>query len=67
MLSGPMFILKAHNLVKSFNGRTVVNDVSFDVAEGEIVGLLGRNGAGKTTSFRMSMGMIEPDGGRRTR
>ena len=58
-----MFILKAHQLVKRFGGRTVVNGVSFDVAEGEIVGLLGRNGAGKTTSFRMTIGMITPDGG----
>ncbi|MGB1126505.1 MAG: ATP-binding cassette domain-containing protein, partial [Phycisphaeraceae bacterium] len=58
-----MFILKSTNLVKSFNGRTVVDKVSFAVEEGEIVGLLGRNGAGKTTSFRMTMGMIEPDAG----
>lgn len=58
-----MFILKASNLVKSYVGRTVVDHVSFDVAEGEIVGLLGRNGAGKTTSFRMAIGMISPDEG----
>ena len=58
-----MFILKSTNLVKVYNGRTVVNEVSYDVAEGEIVGLLGRNGAGKTTSFRMTVGMIQPDGG----
>ena len=58
-----MFILKAHNLIKRYGGRTVVDHVSFDVAEGEIVGLLGRNGAGKTTSFRMTIGMISPDGG----
>lgn len=58
-----MFILKAHNLVKTYGGRTVVNHVSFDVAEGEIVGLLGRNGAGKTTSFRMTVGMITPEQG----
>jgi len=58
-----MFILKAHNLLKSYGGRTVVNDVSYDVAEGEIVGLLGRNGAGKTTSFRMTIGMITPEAG----
>ncbi|MEM9420640.1 MAG: LPS export ABC transporter ATP-binding protein [Planctomycetota bacterium] len=56
-------MLKSTNLVKTYNGRTVVNEVSFDVAEGEIVGLLGRNGAGKTTSFRMTVGMISPDGG----
>jgi lipopolysaccharide export system ATP-binding protein len=58
-----MYILKSSNLVKSYAGRTVVNQVSFDVAEGEIVGLLGRNGAGKTTSFRMTIGMISPDQG----
>lgn len=58
-----MFILKAHNLVKCYGGRTVVDHVSFDVAEGEIVGLLGRNGAGKTTSFRITIGMITPEDG----
>src|SRR5690606_15476010 len=58
-----MYILKANNLVKVYNGRTVVNHVSFHVSEGEIVGLLGRNGAGKTTSFRMVMGMTTPDEG----
>jgi lipopolysaccharide export system ATP-binding protein len=50
--------------VKRYGGRTVVNQVSFDVAEGEIVGLLGRNGAGKTTSFRITMGMVTPEAGR---
>lgn len=59
-----MYILKSSKLIKSYGGRTVVNEVSFDVAEGEIVGLLGRNGAGKTTSFRMTVGMTTPDGGR---
>lgn len=57
-------LLQARELVKRYGNRTVVNRVSFDVHAGEIVGLLGRNGAGKTTSFRMTMGMIEPDGGR---
>ncbi|MAE63857.1 MAG: LPS export ABC transporter ATP-binding protein [Phycisphaeraceae bacterium] len=58
-----MYILKADNLVKRYSGRTVVNEVCFDVSEGEIVGLLGRNGAGKTTSFRITVGMITPDSG----
>jgi len=58
-----MFILKSNNLVKSYSGRRVVDHVSYHVAEGEIVGLLGRNGAGKTTSFRMTIGMISPDEG----
>lgn len=59
-----MPILHADKLRKSFNGRTVVQDVSLTVNEAETVGLLGRNGAGKTTSFRMTIGMIEPDAGK---
>ena len=58
-----MVILKVSNLIKSFSGRTVVQGVSFHVRQGEIVGLLGRNGAGKTTSFRMTIGMLSPDEG----
>jgi len=58
-----MDLLSAQNLVKSYSGRRVVDEVSFTVGEGEVVGLLGRNGAGKTTSFRMVIGMISPEGG----
>jgi lipopolysaccharide export system ATP-binding protein len=57
-------LLQAYNLKKSFGDRTVVNGVSFDVNDAEVVGLLGRNGAGKTTSFRMAIGMIDADAGR---
>jgi lipopolysaccharide export system ATP-binding protein len=57
-------LLQAQALQKAFAGRTVVNGVSFHVGRAEIVGLLGRNGAGKTTSFRMTIGMIEPDAGK---
>jgi lipopolysaccharide export system ATP-binding protein len=57
-------LLDAVQLRKSYNGRVVVDDVSFHVERSEIVGLLGRNGAGKTTSFRMTIGMIDADGGR---
>jgi lipopolysaccharide export system ATP-binding protein len=56
-------LLQASNLKKVYAGRAVVNDVSFHVRASEIVGLLGRNGAGKTTSFRMAIGMIDADGG----
>ncbi len=59
-----MTLLVAKNLKKAYGGRTVVNDVSFHVEPSEIVGLLGRNGAGKTTSFRMTIGMIDADAGR---
>lgn len=58
-----MPLLEARKLRKAYNGRTVVNGVSLTVNESEIVGLLGRNGAGKTTSFRMTIGMIEADEG----
>ena len=56
-------LLETKQLVKSYSGRTVVNEVSISVEQRSIVGLLGRNGAGKTTSFRMCMGMVVPDDG----
>ena len=61
MASAPL--LEVKGLIKSYNGRRVVDDVSFSVQRGEIVGLLGRNGAGKTTSFRSTVGMIDHEGG----
>ncbi|MCB9838344.1 MAG: LPS export ABC transporter ATP-binding protein [Phycisphaeraceae bacterium] len=61
---GPL--LEAEDLRKFYGGRAVVDGVSFTVDSSEIVGLLGRNGAGKTTSFRMTIGMIDRDGGRVT-
>lgn len=56
-------LLTVRGLVKRYNGRAVVDRLSFRVARGEIVGLLGRNGAGKTTTFRMTVGMIQPEAG----
>lgn len=58
-----MSLLLATNLVKTYASRRVVDGVSLRVEPAEIVGLLGRNGAGKTTSFRIVMGMIDADGG----
>jgi len=58
-----MNLLETTKLVKSYNGRTVVNEISFVLAHREIVGMLGRNGAGKTTTFRMILGMVTPDSG----
>lgn len=55
--------LEVRNLKKSYGGRLVVNGLSFKVMQGEIVGLLGSNGAGKTTAFYMTVGLIRPDGG----
>jgi lipopolysaccharide export system ATP-binding protein len=58
-----MVLLETKGLVKRYSGRAVVEHVSMRVNQGEIVGLLGRNGAGKTTSFRMIIGMITPNEG----
>lgn len=57
-------LLRAENLVKSFNRRRVVDDVSVRIHRGEIVGLLGPNGAGKSTTFYMIVGRILPEAGR---
>lgn len=58
-----MTILQARNLEKSRRGRRVVQDLSFEVAAGEIVGLLGRLGAGKSTTLDMLVGAVMPDRG----
>jgi lipopolysaccharide export system ATP-binding protein len=55
--------LVARSLMKAYGGRQVVKDVSIDVRSGEVVGLLGRNGAGKTTCFYMIAGLVPTDGG----
>ncbi len=55
--------LKASNLKKVYGHKTVVHDVSLEVFSGECVGLLGANGAGKTTSFYMVCGLVEADAG----
>ncbi len=57
-------VLQVENLVKTYGSLTVVNGVSFKVHEGEVVGLLGANGAGKSTTFRMTCGLISSDSGK---
>lgn len=56
--------LATANLFKIYNKRTVVKDVSFHISQGEVVGLLGANGAGKTTSFYIVVGIIRPNSGK---
>jgi len=56
-------ILEVRNVARRFGGVWAVRDVSFSVAEGEIVGIIGPNGAGKTTLFRMITGQEKPDDG----
>jgi len=50
-------------LGKSFRGRAAVSDISFEIARGEIFGLLGHNGAGKSTTFGMMLGLVQPNAG----
>lgn len=56
-------VLKVSNLTKNYKGKTVVNDLSFQISEGEIFGLLGANGAGKTTAMKMIFGLCKMDKG----
>ncbi len=58
-----MTVLKSKNLIKSYNRRIVVKGMDIKVDSGEIVGLLGRNGSGKTTIFQMVAGLIKPGRG----
>jgi ABC-2 type transport system ATP-binding protein len=60
-MSAPL--LEARHLVKRFHGITVVDGVSFAVHPGEVVGYLGPNGSGKTTTGRMLTGLVEPSSG----
>tara|TARA_B100000686_G_scaffold73137_3_gene78930 strand:- start:1512 stop:2255 length:744 start_codon:yes stop_codon:yes gene_type:complete len=55
--------LASSALYKTYSNRTVVNNVSIEIKSGEIVGLLGANGAGKTTVFSMISGLVQPDSG----
>lgn len=56
-------VFRARQLKKSFNRRLVVKGIDIEVRSGEIIALLGRNGAGKTTSFLMMAGLLRPDDG----
>jgi len=56
-------MIEVQNLTKTFNGKTVLKDVSFEVKEGEIFGYLGPNGAGKTTTLRIILGLLNPTSG----
>lgn len=56
-------IIEVKNFKMSFNGKTVIKDFSFDVKKGEIFGLLGSNGSGKTTTIRTLLGLYTPTSG----
>jgi ABC-2 type transport system ATP-binding protein len=58
-----MVAIRVHNLTRTYNGLTAVDDVSFIVEPGEIFGFLGPNAAGKTTTIRMLTGQLRPTAG----
>lgn len=56
-------VLSVRNIRKAFGAIQAVNDVSFDVTSGEVLGLIGPNGSGKSTLFNCVLGQYRPDGG----
>ncbi len=62
MTSGPA--IRAEGVAKRFRGKTVLDGFTLDVEPGTVVALLGANGAGKTTFFRLCLGCLAPEGGR---
>ena len=66
MSATPDIAIDVHGLTKSFDGRTVVRDLSMQVKRGAIYGFLGPNGSGKTTTIRMLCGLLTPDKGEGT-
>ncbi len=58
-----MAIVQCYGLRKSYGNTVAVNDVSFDIEEGDIFGFIGPNGAGKTTTIKMLVTLLRPDAG----
>ena len=56
-------MLELKNITKKFNEKVAVNNISFTVEKGKIFGIVGRNGAGKSTTFRMILNIINPTDG----
>ena len=56
-------VLEVSNLRKAFGGITAVDGVSFEVREGEILGIIGPNGSGKSTLFNCVLGQLQPSAG----
>jgi ABC-2 type transport system ATP-binding protein len=62
-MTGPLPAIRAEHLIKKFGALTAVNDVSFEVHAGEIFGLVGPDGAGKTTTLRVLSSIMDPSSG----
>ena len=56
-------VIEVNHLSKGFDGNTLIDDISFSIPKGSIVGIIGGNGAGKTTFLRMLVGTEQPDSG----
>ncbi|KJR31997.1 energy-dependent translational throttle protein EttA [Vibrio navarrensis] len=56
-------VIEVKNLTKSFDGRVLIDNLSFSIPKGAIVGIIGANGAGKSTLFKMLSGVEQPDSG----
>lgn len=56
-------VIEVNNLTKSFDGRVLIDNLSFNMPKGAIVGIIGANGAGKSTLFKMLSGTEQPDSG----
>ena len=59
-------VIETERLTKYYGGRPVVDSLNLRVPQGSVYGLLGRNGAGKSTAIKMLMGMVRADSGRAT-
>ena len=59
----PETLIETRNLIKRYGDKVAVNDVSFDVYQGEVFGFLGPNGAGKTTTIKVIVGLLQPTSG----
>jgi ABC-type nitrate/sulfonate/bicarbonate transport system ATPase subunit len=57
-------VLEAEHITKSYDGRTIIRDISIHLNQGELVSLLGLSGSGKTTLFQVLSGLTSPDEGR---
>ena len=56
-------LIETRNLIKRYGDKVAVNDVSFDVYQGEVFGFLGPNGAGKTSTIKVIVGLLQPTSG----
>ena len=56
-------LVQVKNLKKNYSSKEAVKDISFNIEEDEILGLLGPNGSGKTTTIGMLLGLLQPSSG----